>query len=77
MLTLDRLKQGQSAVIEGFSDDTVSIKLQELGCTIGEQIYLDKISPWGDPVSVSIAGYTFSIRKKEASFVNIKLLLTS
>lgn len=74
MLTLDRLRKGESAIIEGFSNYDVSIKLMELGCNVGEQIFLDKVSPWGDPISVSVSGYTFSIRKKEAASVTIKLL---
>jgi hypothetical protein len=32
-MTLDKLKIGESATIKGFSDDYISCKLMEMGCT--------------------------------------------
>lgn len=74
MLTLDKLKIGQSAAVEGFSNSEISLKLQEMGCVVGEEIMMERVAPFGDPISVTVAGYSFSLRKKEASFVSIKLL---
>ncbi len=69
--TLDTLKIGQTATIQAFTDDFLSLKLIEMGCLPGEIVKLCKIAPLGDPISIEIAGYELSLRKKEASTVII------
>lgn len=69
MKTLDRLHTGESAKIEAFTDDTLALKLIEMGCLPGETIKLTHIAPMGDPIAIEIAGYTLSMRKQEASTI--------
>ena len=71
MKTLDSLKIGQTATIQSFTDDFLSLKLIEMGCLPGEHVKLCKIAPMGDPISIEIAGYELSLRKKEASTIVI------
>ena len=42
-----------------------------MGCTPGEEITMEKIAPFGDPIAFRIAGYTLSLRLAEAATVKI------
>lgn len=69
MSTLAELKKGQSAVIDSFTDQDMSVKLMEMGCVPGETVTLEKIAPFGDPIAIKVSGYLLSLRLAEASTV--------
>ena len=71
---LSELRPGQKAVIKEFNNQEIHLKLMEMGCLPGESIYVEKIAPLGDPVSVSIAGYTLSLRLNEAEHILVDLI---
>ena len=66
MIRLSELSMGKSAIITGFEKNEMQIKLMEMGCVPGERITVDKKAPLGDPISILVAGYNLSLRKKEA-----------
>jgi ferrous iron transport protein A len=66
------LKSGQSAVIHGFSDNIVSIKLMEMGCLPGSPIKMNFSAPLGDPLSFDVAGYNLTLRRSEASYILVE-----
>lgn len=66
------LKNGESGVINGFSDNIISIKLMEMGCLPGSTIKMNFTAPFGDPVSFDVAGYNLTLRKSEAAFITIE-----
>ena len=72
--TLAHLKRGQQAVIVSFTDAEMSLKLLEMGCIPGEKIRVERIAPFGDPISISVAGYHLSLRKEEAATVKVTLI---
>ena len=72
-MTLSDLSAGQCAIIKSFSDERLSLKLLEMGCLPGEKIRIENIAPLGDPIAISVSGYTLSMRKKEAATVVISL----
>ena len=65
------LNPGESAVISGFLDDTLSLKLLEMGCLPGQPIKLNFTAPLGDPICVSVAGYDLSLRLDEAITISV------
>ncbi|MGZ3862384.1 MAG: FeoA family protein [Bacteroidia bacterium] len=69
--TLAQLPIGQSAVINGFTDNYLALKLIEMGCIPGEKITLQHIAPLGCPFAFEINGVLVSIRKSEAQSVLI------
>ncbi|GAB4131176.1 MAG: FeoA family protein [Bacteroidia bacterium] len=69
---LATLAPGEKAIIESFTDEELSVKLLEMGCTPGEQVMLDKKAPLGDPIAINISGYILSLRLDEASTVKIR-----
>lgn len=62
---------GETAVISGFSDDEISVKLLEMGFLPGTAVRFNFTAPLGDPVCVSVSGYDLSLRLDEASTIMI------
>lgn len=72
MKNLSQIRQGQTVRIHSFEDDEIVLKLMEMGCLPGEIIAVEKIAPFGDPISVTIAGYHLSLRLDEASKILVE-----
>ena len=66
-----QMRPGEIAVISGFSDEELSVKLMEMGCLPGSSIRFNFAAPFGDPVCVSVAGYDLSLRLEEAASISI------
>ena len=62
---------GETAVISGFTDDEISIKLLEMGFLPGSVVRFNLTAPLGDPVCVSVSGFDLSLRLSEASTITI------
>jgi ferrous iron transport protein A len=62
---------GETAVISGFTDDEISVKLLEMGFLPGTAVRFNFTAPFGDPVCVSVSGYDLSLRMDEASTISI------
>jgi len=62
---------GETAVISGFTDDEISVKLLEMGFLPGTAVRFNFTAPFGDPVCVSVSGYDLSLRLDEASTISI------
>jgi ferrous iron transport protein A len=66
------LTPGESGIISGFMDDTLSLKLLEMGCLPGQPIKFNFAAPLGDPICVSVSGYDLSLRLDEAITISIQ-----
>jgi len=62
---------GETAVISGFTDDEISVKLLEMGFLPGTAVRFNFTAPFGDPICVSVSGYDLSLRIDEASTISI------
>lgn len=65
------MKPGQEAVISGFTDELLSVKLMEMGCLPGAPVQFNFKAPFGDPVCISVSGYELSLRLEEAETITI------
>lgn len=74
MKKLSELQAGTKAIIHSFEKDDIFIKLMEMGCIPGEQIRIEQIAFMGDPISISVAGYTLSLRLNEAENILVEIL---
>lgn len=70
---LAQLSPGESALIDSFTDEEMSLMLLEMGCIPGETVKMDMVAPLGDPIAISVSGYSLSLRKAEASTVLISV----
>jgi len=66
------LRPGESGVISGFLDESLSLKLLEMGCLPGTKIKYNFAAPLGDPICVSVSGYNLSLRLDEAITISIQ-----
>jgi ferrous iron transport protein A len=73
-MKLSDLRQGQQATIIDFSKNEISIKLMEMGLVPGEVIYIEKFAPFGDPISIAVAGYSLSLRLNEAEHITVEII---
>lgn len=69
---LSELLPGESAVITEFRNNELFLKLMEMGCLPGELVSLEQVAPLGDPISVSISGYSLSLRINEADTIVVE-----
>ncbi|MBK0384364.1 ferrous iron transport protein A [Pedobacter sp. SD-b] len=70
-MKLSQLKKGAKGIIKEFTDLEMSVKLMEMGCLPGETIRVERIAPFGDPIAISVSGYQLSLRKREASTIEL------
>lgn len=71
---LSQLRPGQKAIIREFNNQEIHLKLMEMGCLPGEKISVEKSAPLGGPVSVTVAGYTLSLRRDEADLILVDII---
>jgi len=62
---------GETAVISGFRDDVLSVKLLEMGLLPGTVVRFNFTAPFGDPICITVSGYDLSLRIAEASTITI------
>ena len=73
MKLLSQLKIGEKAtVVAVHGEGAVRRRLFDMGITPGAEVYLRKKAPLGDPIEIALRGYELTLRKTEASQVEIK-----
>lgn len=73
-VTVADLKYGQKGIIKEFADDTLPIKLLEMGCLPGNEVELIQIAPLKDPLYVNINGSHIAIRKSTAARIALEIV---
>jgi ferrous iron transport protein A len=66
-----QMRPGEVGIVEGFTDDHLSVKLMEMGCLPGAPVRFNFSAPFGDPICISISGYELSLRLEEAATISI------
>ena len=72
MPTLDSLKVGESArIISIHLPAQEAQRLTEMGLTVGASVKVERLAPFGDPMELVVRGYHLSLRKSEASGIEV------
>lgn len=73
-MKIRELKPGQRATITGFEPGSGSYRhqLMSMGLTRGASLTLSRIAPLGDPIEICVRGYSLTLRKAEASILEIE-----
>ncbi|NLZ81979.1 MAG: ferrous iron transport protein A [Clostridiales bacterium] len=72
-MKLDELKPGEEGTVISIGEKGPSRRrVMDMGVTPGTSIKVIKVAPLGDPIEVNIRGYELSLRKEEASRIEIK-----
>jgi ferrous iron transport protein A len=69
---LSEIEVGKFVRINSFIKDDGYLKLMEMGCLPGELICIEKVAPFGDPISIRVAGYLLSLRLNEAETILVE-----
>lgn len=73
MKTLRDVKIGQTVkVAKLHGEGAVKRRIMDMGITRGTEIYVRKVAPLGDPIEVTIRGYELSLRKEDATMVEVE-----
>ena len=73
MKTLRDVKIGETAVIEKLhGEGALKRRIMDMGITKGCTIYVRKVAPLGDPVEVTVRGYELTLRKEDATMVEVE-----
>jgi ferrous iron transport protein A len=74
-LTLDELKPGQRATITRVdSEGQLAQRLMSLGLLEGTPVAMLRRALGGDPIEIDVMGYALSLRKAEATHIDIELV---
>ena len=73
MKTLKQAKVGETVkVVKLTGQGAVKRRIMDMGITKGVEIFIRKVAPLGDPVQVTVRGYELSLRKDDASMIEVE-----
>ena len=73
MNTLKEVTIGSSAkVLKLHGEGAVKRRIMDMGITKGDEVYVRKVAPLGDPIEVTVRGYELSIRKDDAAMIEVE-----
>lgn len=73
-MTLDKLPIGKNAVIKKVGGEGIlRCRLLDMGLIPKTAIKITKVAPLGDPIELLIRGYSLSIRKEDASKIEVEV----
>lgn len=73
MKTLKQAKVGETVkVVKLTGQGAVKRRIMDMGITKGVEIFIRKVAPLGDPVEVTVRGYKLSLRKDDASMIEVE-----
>ena len=70
--TIAHLKKGEKGIIKEFSEDSLPIKLLELGCLPGNEVELVQVAPLKDPLYINVNGSHIAIRRSVALQIELE-----
>ena len=71
--TLRGIKPGETVKVKKITGKgPVRRRLMDMGVTKGEEIFVRKVAPLGDPIEVNLRGYELTFRKEEAENILVE-----
>ena len=72
--TLDTLKVGESATITAvWGNGARRCHLLDMGLIPKTRVTLTRVAPLGDPLELKVRGYTLTLRKEDASMIEVEI----
>ena len=73
MSTLDSLVPGESGIIVSVGGSgALRHRLLDMGLTPGTAVRVERIAPMGDPMELYLRGYRLTLRKEDASKIEVE-----
>jgi Fe2+ transport system protein FeoA len=77
-MTLDNVMPGQGGVISSIGGQgMLRRRLLDMGLTPNTKVRVRKVAPMGDPMELLLRNYVLTIRKEEASKIELKEVFNS
>jgi Fe2+ transport system protein FeoA len=71
-MTLSNLKVGREGIITKVSGEgSLRLRLLDMGIIPKTKVKIQKTAPLGDPIQILIRGYELTIRKDDASLIEV------
>jgi ferrous iron transport protein A len=61
-------------VVSVHGEGAIRRRIMDMGITRGTEILVIKVAPLGDPFELNLRGYELSLRKEDASLVEVESL---
>lgn len=72
-MTLREVKVGDTVkIVRIGGSGQVKRRVMDMGLTKGTEVAVRRIAPLGDPIELTVRGYELSIRKDEASVIEVE-----
>ena len=52
----------------------VKRRIMDMGITKGQELYIRKVAPLGDPFEITARGYELSLRKEDCEIIEVELV---
>lgn len=62
------------ARVTAIESNPETLRLQEMGLTVGTEFEVAKIAPFGDTIEIRLRGYSLCLRKREADGIELELV---
>ncbi|MGI6555934.1 FeoA family protein [uncultured Pseudoramibacter sp.] len=73
MATLKDAKVGSTVKIKKIHGaGPIKKRIMDMGLTKGQDIYIRKVAPLGDPIEITVRNYELSLRKEDAGMVEVE-----
>ena len=73
MKTLKDAKVGETVTVTRLhGEGPVKRRIMDMGITKGVNVSVRKVAPLGDPIELTVRGYELSIRKEDASAIEVE-----
>ena len=73
MKTMREIPCGETVTVKKLSGaGPVKRRIMDMGITKGVEVFVRKVAPLGDPVEITVRGYELSLRKKDASMIEVE-----
>ncbi len=74
-MTLKEAKVGQTVrVLKLNGTGPVKRRIMDMGITKGQEIYIRKVAPLGDPIEVTTRSYELSLRKADGEMIDVEVV---
>ncbi len=74
-MTLNDVKVGEACTVAHLNDSgEIRRRIMDMGITKGQEIFVRKVAPLGDPMEVNIRNYELSVRKADCENIEVELL---
>ena len=73
MKTLKDIRVGDTVSVKKLhGKGAVKRRIMDMGITKGDEVYVRKVAPLGDPVEINVRGYELSLRKADAQMIEVE-----